>query len=281
MSIDWSSYVSARRAVLAACADPDAHASQINRAAARLQACLKLDREQACVHARRSMLCTADAIFHEQLIASGDVGLLRRISQRTDAGDFLPRGTPPGGLLVVSLHYGLATSVLPLWLAMTSQQRSVAKLAVINDSRRHSSSKPPLRRLDRLNKFGCDFTDIDLAGAGELGAMRQALRILREGGIVLIYADGQLAPTTAKHAIRCRLGSGSVAFPHGVAWLAQKAATQILPIVVRPRGDDNQIACRGPYSAGEAQTAVQALLDAAIGSDPAPWRFWCSSSKDF
>jgi hypothetical protein len=274
----WSSYLAARATALS-CAGPDVAAASISRAQARLQAYLGMGEAEAHAQARRSFLYAGDQAFHDQLLASGSPDLLRVIVEATnaDAGVHLRMR----GALAVTLHYGLATSILPLWLAKASGSGRVPQVAVIQNSRRNPDVMLSTERHAQLAACGFPFADLDIARLGELAVMRRALATLRQGGIVLIFADGQLPQASAKRASTCRLGRGSVVLPQGAQWLARSAEVPLLPLLLRPRGDGNAMVSLSTCAPAQAQRALQALVDAAMDFDPAPWSRWCCSADHF
>jgi lauroyl/myristoyl acyltransferase len=276
----WTSYLAARATALR-CARAGIAATSIGRAEARLQAYLGMGQEQAQAHARRCFLYSGDAAFHDQLLASGSADLLRAIVEQTGVDD-LPLARERGrGALAVTLHYGLATSILPLWLAMASRSGAIPQVGVIQNSRRNPSVMLSAERHASLAACGFPFTDLDLARLGEVAAMRHALAILRQGGIVLIFADGQLPQASAKRTFTCRLGRGSLVLPRGAEWLARSADVPLLPLLVRPEGDGNRLLALNACAPGQVQGALQALVDAAMDFDPAPWSRWCCSADHF
>jgi hypothetical protein len=276
----WSSYLAARATALT-CSGPGVAATSIGRAAARLQAYLGMGQEQAHGHARRCFLYGGDQAFHDQLLASGSPHLLRAIVQQTSVNDFpaVQKGTR--GALAVTLHYGLATSILPLWLAMAGRSGMIPEFAVIQNSRRNPDVMLSAERNARLADCGFPFADLDIARLGEVAALRHALAILRRGGVVLIFADGQLPPAGAKRTLTCRLGGGSLVLPQGAQWLARSADVPLLPLLLRPQGDGNRMVSLDMCAPGQAQRALQALLDAAMDFDPAPWSRWCCTADRF
>jgi hypothetical protein len=269
-------YLAARRTALHSCAGADFAALSIGRAEARLKAYFAMPPEQARVQARRSFLHTSDAALHDQLLASGRMDVLRAAVERTATPD-LP-ATASRGTLAISLHYGPATALLPLALAMATSRGAIPEFGVIENSRLNPGVMVTPDRFSELAVCGFPMTDLDIARFGELGALRRALAILRRGGTVLIFADGQLPPPGGKRALRCRLGSRTVDFAHGAQWLAETADVPLLPLLLKPRADSHRIAALPVHPAAQAQTAVQALLDAAMAADPAPWWRWCSSA---
>jgi hypothetical protein len=277
----WTSYQLARATALAGCASAADAAASIGRAESRLQQYLGMAPEPARAQARRSFLHSGDAAFHDQLLASGSTNLLHEIVERTAVD--LPVLAPEKarGAVLVTLHYGLATSILPLWLAMASRNGTIGPFAVIQNSRRNPNVMLSPERLARLGDCGFPFADLDLARLGELGALRRALEILRQGGLVLIFADGQLPRKDAKQALTCRIGRGSLALPRGAEWLARNAQVPLLPLLLAPQGDGNRIVSMDAHAAGDAHSALQALIDRAMDLDPAPWSRWCCSADHF
>lgn len=276
----WSSYLAARATALS-CSEPRVAATSIGRAAARLQAYLGMGREQAHGHARRCFLYGGDRAFHDQLLASGNPPLLRAIVEQTSVNDFPAVQKRTRGALAVTLHYGLATSILPLWLAMAGRSGMIPEFAVIQNSRRNPGVMLSAERNAKLAVCGFPFADLDIARLGEVAALRHALAILGRGGIVLIFADGQLPQAGAKRTLTCRLGRGSLVLPQGAQWLARSADVPLLPLLLRPQGDGNRMVSLDMCAPGQAQRALQALLDAAMDFDPAPWSRWCCTADHF
>jgi hypothetical protein len=277
----WTSYLLARGTALGGCAEPGDAAASIGRAESRLQAHLGMAQDQARIHARRSFLYSSDAAFHDQLLASGGTDLLREIVERTNVDErpFAPERAR--GALVVTLHYGLATSILPLWLAMASRRGMIRRFAVIQNSQRNPNVMLSAERLARLADCGFPFADLDLARLGELCAIRHALAILRQGGVVLIFADGQLPRKDAARTLTCRIGRGSLTLPRGAEWLARSAQVPLLPLLLGPQGDGNRMVSLDAHAPGDAQSALQSLIDRAMDLDPGPWSRWCCSADHF
>jgi hypothetical protein len=276
----WTSYLAARGAALSRCADASAAATAIGRAETRLVTYLGMAPEQARTQARRCSLYAGDAAFHDQLLASGSPALLRAIVEQTSFADGPPLQERARGAVAVTLHYGAATSILPLWLAMASREASIPLLGIIQNSRRNPHVMLSAQRHAELGDCGFPFADLDMARLGKLAAMRRALAILRRGGMVLIFADGQL-PQPSVRTFTCRLGRGSLALARGAEWLARSADVPLLPLLLKPQGNGNRVVVLEACEPGDAQHALQALMDAAMHLDPAPWSRWCCSAEHF
>jgi hypothetical protein len=276
----WSAYLAARATALG-CAGAGVAATAIDRAEARLQAYLAMGREQALAHARRCFLYAGDQAFHDQLLASGNPDLLRTIVGQTSQDGVRAMRERSRGAVAVTLHYGLATSILPLWLAKAGRDAGVPEVAVIQNSRRNPDVMLSAERNAELARCGFPFADLDIARLGEIAAMRSALAVLRRGGIVLIFADGQLPQSDAKRTLTCRLGRGALTLPRGAEWLARSADVPLLPLLLRPHRDGNRMVSLSTCVPGQARSAVQALLDAAMDFDPAPWSRWCCTAEHF
>jgi hypothetical protein len=275
--VDWASYLGARRAALSCCADPDA--GTIGRAERRLRTHLGMGPDEAHRAARRCFLYAGDAAFHDQLLASGRFDILHRVAEMTPADPL--GGVGMGGTVAVSLHYGPATSILPLWLARASHDGLMPAFGVIQNSRSNPSVMLPPERQAALAKNGFPLVDLDIARLGEIGALRSALAILNTGGTVLIFADGQLPTASAKRTVACRLGDGALALAHGAQWLARSAGAALLPLLVRPTRESHRVVSLPAMRPENAAGAYQALIDAAMGFDPAPWSRWCCSAEHF
>jgi hypothetical protein len=275
----WASYLAARRAALHSCADhPDVATAAIGRAEARLRAYLGIGSDEARVQARRCFLYASDAAFHDQLLASGRIDLLHALVAKIEADHRSPLCDQRGGAVAVSLHYGPATSILPLWLAMAAQRGLIPELGVIENSRRNPSVMVSASRLAELGACGFPIADLDIARLGELSVLRRALAILRGGGTVLIFADGQLPEPGAKRTFECQLGRRPLVLPHGPNWLAHAAGVPLVPLLLKPQADNHRIVALPASPPSRAQSAVQALIDEAMALDPAPWSRWCCSA---
>jgi hypothetical protein len=272
----WASYLDARRAALGCCAGADAMA--LGAAERRLQTYLGMDAGEARRQARRCALFASDAAFHDQLVASGRIDVLRTAIEEVAME---PHVIPPGGAVAVSLHYGPATSILPLCLAKANRAAGKPPLAVIQNSHRNPAVMLPTRRTAELAERGFPMIDLDITRLGEIGALRRALATLSEGGMVLIFADGQLPGPNARRSIACRLGAGPLSLAHGAAWLAQTAGVHLLPFLVRPTRDGHRVEALPRERAEDAPRAYQALIDAVATFDPAPWSRWCCGAEHF
>jgi hypothetical protein len=187
-----------------------------------------------------------------------------------------------GGALVIILHYGLATSLLPLWLARASSTRPVPVFGYINNSGATAGVKAPTTRQSELRDSGFQGVDLDFSLLGELDVMRGALQNLKSGGIVSMSADNAPRKGAARHDIVCKIGWSSVVFAPGVKWLAHRAGVPVFPLLLHPQGDGSKLVSLGPFSAADMQRAVQALLEAAMRFDPAPWSRWsCAAPHMF
>jgi hypothetical protein len=276
---DWATYMSARTGALSGFADQGFVASEVDRAGARLQRFLGHASHEARLQARRCLLHTADAVFHDELLASGGIGQLHAFVAQVEVADRRALCESVRGCVAVSIHYGPATSVLPLWLAMASASRMIGPLGVIRNSRHDPNVGLSAKRHAELCAGGFPFTDLDIAQLGELGALRRALGILNGAGTVLIFADGQLPQPRERRTITCRLGDGLLALAEGPAWLARSAGVALQPLLIRPKGDTHQVVSIPAAAGGTA--SIQRLLDAAMGFDPAPWSCWYSGADHF
>jgi 1-acyl-sn-glycerol-3-phosphate acyltransferase len=120
---------------------------------------------------------------------------------------------PAGGLLIISNHLSFADPILIGWLA----GRHVEFMALV-ELFRHPFWGPIVRR---LGAFPVDRSRQDH------GAVREAVRRLRQGRCVAIFPEGGI-----------RLGEQSVlngrrSLKGGAALIAQMAAVPVLPVIVR------------------------------------------------
>ncbi len=273
----WASYLSARRAAL--CRGIDAQSVEsVGRAERRLAAYLTLSPAEARRQARRCALFAADAAFHDQLVGAGRIGVLRTLGARTPAD--LPEWAGSRGALVVSLHYGPATAILPLCLAARSRAEGTT-FAVVQNSRSNPAVVLRPARQAELAAAGFPILDLDIARLGEIGVLRRTLSVLSAGGTALIFTDGQLPRPAAGRTVVCRLGRGRLAFPRGPEWLARNAAAPLLPLVLRPERDTYRMVSLPLVRADDAPAAYQALVDVVAEVDPAPWSRWCCGADHF
>jgi 1-acyl-sn-glycerol-3-phosphate acyltransferase len=164
---------------------------------------------------------------------------------------------------------------------MAGRDQRIPEVAVIQNSRRNPDVMLSAERNAALARGGFPFADLDIARLGEIAVMRRASAVLRRGGIVLIFADGQLPQGSAKRTMTCRLGRGALTLPRGAEWLARSADVPLLPLLLRPHRDSNRMVSLSTCGPGQAQGALQGLLDAAMDFDPAPWSRWCCTAEHF
>jgi hypothetical protein len=277
----WTSYLLARGTALAGCASAGDAAASISRAERRLQQYLGMAPEAARAQARRSFLYSGDAAFHDQLLASGSTNLLQEIVGRTeaDAPAFAPEGAR-GGVLV-TLHYGLATSILPLWLAMESRRGTVGPFAVIQNSQRNPNVMLSAERLAKLGECGFPFADLDLARLGEVGALRRALEILRRGGLVLIFADGQLPRKIQGTPSPAGSDAARSCCPAGRSGWRATPKCPCSRFCSHRKAMGTGSRPWGAHAPRDAHGAVQSLIDRGMNLNPAPWSRWCCSAEAF
>jgi hypothetical protein len=182
--------------------------------------------------------------------------------------------------VAVSLHYGPATSIVPLCLADASR-RGHSTFAVVQNSRSHPAVVLPPARQVALDAAGFPILDLDIARLGEIGVLRRALAVLSAGGTVLIFADGQLPRPDVRRTVACHLGRGRVAFPRGTEWLARSAGLPLLPLIVRPERDAHRLVSLPDVAPQSASAAYQALINAVVDVDPAPWSRWGCDADHF
>ena len=119
--------------------------------------------------------------------------------------------------------------------------------------------------------------DLDLAAIGVHTALREAVARLRSGENVLLFPDAYAVPV-GERTLNCRVGRLQVAYPRAAAWLAQTADATVQGAVLRPTGNAYTITWGTPRAGtlthSDLTEALQELLDASVGRDPAPWLAW-------
>jgi hypothetical protein len=273
---DWLSYVAARASALGRPLDLNVERKWALNAAPKLLAYLGLGNDQVNLQVRRCTLYARDSLFHQLFLFLGGIHTTLQVVDRIHADNIPPtRGTNgPRGTIAVTLHYSLATSLLLLWLGRASAIGRISHFCFFIDSRGLAGWRLSPERLAQFRSAGYEGTQIDKGTEGVAPALQQALRLLRAGAFLLIFADGRVLEPTDSRAIQCRLGSGTIALPRGVAWLSEKSGVQILPMYIRPEGDTHRITFGDRYSSEHAGVALQTLFDDCVMHDPAPWEYW-------
>jgi lauroyl/myristoyl acyltransferase len=189
------------------------------------------------------------------------------------------------GLVLVSLHYSLYSSLLVLWLARATVRGLFNHLTMLVVSNPAGALRPSERRLSQLAEAGIwDLARtilLDRRLIGASGATRQLVRRIRDGGAVLILPDAAILPAGEK-GLTVRVGHQTVGMPPGLAWLCRTTGTPLASVYVRPHADDQHAIEFGipayPGIIKNSDAVVRdvfvALVEQAISDDPTPWEGW-------
>lgn len=263
-----------------------ARAGQI---AGHLRDALGLDEPAAATQARRSVLCHRELLLHQALILDLPVDRLALLLD-TVTVEGLERlaEVPPGqGVLLLSLHYGLYDSLLPLALGCAAARGQLRHLTMVFDSGGKGSLGLSDSRLDEVEAAGLWRRSaiglLDLAGGRSTA--RTLLARLRAGGAVLLLPDSELTLTDPAspddQSIVVRVGQRLLSLPPGAAWLARRARCAVAPVHISPAGDGHAVRVGRPAIprcgddvASYVQASLQGLLEQAVRTAPGPWAGW-------
>jgi lauroyl/myristoyl acyltransferase len=188
------------------------------------------------------------------------------------------------GIVLVSLHYGLYSSMLIWWLAQATARNLFKRLTVLMRSNATGQYLLSSRRIEQFEAVGVwsrQVTLFDRTRLGPSGAARALLDRLGPREAILLFPDAVLHSATER-ALTVKLGRLELGLPRGATWLAQTSRCPVVPVNIRPHGDNAHAVVFGPANlpASPSNTttrvnaAVQYLVDQTVMVDPSPWEGW-------
>jgi hypothetical protein len=280
----WAAYCGARFMALSL---PLTQRERIrkHRAAVALSQCLGMDARTAAYHARRCLLYRREAVLHEIFALNLAPSFLLRIVEAMEvAGADRIKAGRGEGLLMISLHYSLYSSLLVFWLARATACGLFRNLAVLVLSTPTGSVSPSQQRLALLQQGGIWSAEtrlIDRRIMGSPWSARRLISYIKMGGAVLILPDATFVSTTNSRAVTLKLGKECVAVPRGAAWLVQQTDVPLISVHVHPYEDRHAIVFdsskdpdAGKDSIGRVRDALQHLIEQTVLVDPGPWEGW-------
>jgi hypothetical protein len=257
------------------------------RAAEAMGKWLALGQSAAGYYARRSLLYQREVRLHEALVLSMPPAHIPEILDEMKVMGFPPPFDVEGnhGVLLVSLHYNLYSSLLIWWLARATVQGHFNSLTVLmrsTDTGQYFLSDQRIAEFESVGVWSrSKVTLLDRTALGSPVAARDLLRRLNSGGAVLVFTDAWLMPP-GDRSLTVRVGQKKIGLPRGVAWLGQMSGTLCVPVYIRPHGEQSHAVGFGPAvsfrerddAASVAESALQYVVDQTIGVDPSPWEGW-------
>ena len=264
-------YLEARLTALARPLEGEQTALHLEEAAAELHAALGLGPAAAEREAMRALLFVRDYRFHQRLLGGAEPSELSTLVDRfrTDR----PAPTNDRGTVLFTLHYG-PFPLLWLWLKRAEAHGGAPPFTLVYDTSMYEPdvSAAQYARLAAAGTVPPRRRDLDLAAIGVHTALREAVVRLRSGENVLLFPDAYAVPV-GERTLNCRVGRLQVAYPRAAAWLAQTADATVQGAVLRPTGNAYTITWGTPRAGtlthSDFTEALQELLDASVGRDPA------------
>lgn len=256
-----------------------------DRVALRLQDYLGLDPPGAAQQARRNVFYRRERLFHETLALDLSPDRLHELldAMAVEGVDQLRELPAAQGILLLSLHYSVFSSLLLLWLTRAAAQGLFKHLTILIDPGPGGTHGLPSIRADVLEAGGLGRRSatslLDMKNVPS--ATRQLTAELRDGGAALVLPDATFLPSTADRALSLRVGDRQALLPRGAAWLAQVARCSVVPVHTRPLGDSYALVFGPPVSteddpASAVEVALQRLFAQTALADPGPWEGWPS-----
>ncbi|HEY3543142.1 MAG TPA: hypothetical protein VGK79_11440 [Gaiellaceae bacterium] len=179
-------------------------------------------------------------------------------------GDIAVDGEP-GGLLL-GLHYGPYSSLLPLVLA-----RRLGRVSFLVDRRLDPSLVLPTERVHELERAG-------VLPPGALAAIDGGVRRVRDelarGSAVVVLVDPYFLPPGSR-SVGLRIGARELRVPRGAAWLSEQTACAVAAVSIVPTATGHRVAVRGVADVSAALT----VLAEQVVADPAPWEGWLREQR--
>lgn len=180
------------------------------------------------------------------------------------------------GGIVVSFHFGDYRYIgLRLWKEMTSLSRTNRPVFLLVD-RDSFNNELKLRRWQAI-KNAHNVKSL-IAESPQVG--RQIIRILRKGGILLSYIDGNTGVGNPKNPLRVRFVSSHIQLRSGLFRLAAHTGKPLIPVIARRsplRGAELVIHPPLFVMESSVQEAAQKCIDVLrneLEQYPEYWRFW-------
>jgi lauroyl/myristoyl acyltransferase len=257
-----------------------------------MQSWLSLDEREATANARRRMLLRRDAALHEMLALQLPPAQLEALLDESvvEGVEHVRAASSRQGVLFLSLHYSLYSSLLILWLARAASRGLFDHLAVLYWATEDGGPATFVEAMRRSQAAGFVSESalrlIDL-GEGPVRATRLILDGLQEGGAALVFSDRLSPPGAERRAVTVTLGGRPLGVARGVPWLVHAARGPVIPVHIRPDSENRHrivfapALAEGPGTDASAvvQSALQRLVDSTVMIDPAPWDAWPSLAK--
>lgn len=277
-----------RGAVALALARPWSNEEQAvsGRIADAMRRSLGLEAPEAARQARRCLLLRRVQQLHEVLALQASPAVVRQMLDGVEVRglDHLAGLDPRRGVVLVSLHYSLYSSLLPLWLAGATARGWFHHLTLLLDSGPTGSLKLSPERTRELEAAGLGRSSqialVDRRREGPALAARRLLGTLRQGGAVLLLPDAPAGEWRERRTLGVSFGGGMLRLPAGVGWLARSTQCSLVPVCLQPHGEGYRVVFGPPATFDAAQGAggldrlFSELLARTVLRDPAPWESW-------
>ena len=267
---------------LRALAQPFGDAERLlsERVATALQGYAGFAPDEAARQARRYVLFRRDRAFHEMLTLGLAPERLHWLldaiaTQGTEHLSTLPSGA---GVLFLSFHYSVYSSLLCLWLNRLAAGR-FRHLAILVDTGQAGPLGFPADRLAEveLGGLGRPGATILLDLRTTPGAAHHLVTGLRSGGAALVFPDTAFAPAGAPGTVPLTVGRRTVGLPGGTARLARLVGCPIVGVHLRPAGDGYALVFEPPAVVDgpeDVSATLHRLAERTILADPGPWDGW-------
>lgn len=261
---------------------------QARRIARVMRRYLGLDEVGAERHGRRHVLLLREHLLHQTLLLDAPPRSLGELLDQVavEGLEYLAGAVAlERGLLLLSFHYSLFGSFLPLWLARAASLGGLPPVSLAFDSGAAGDLGLPEARVQELEAAGLlcrgEIELFDASGRGPVA--EELLARLRAGRVVLAFPDVACLPPDDWRAVPVDAGAERLGLPRGLAWVALLAGCPLVPVAIRPRGDSHVLLFGPPTLPGStraddlrdaARVAMQRLWAMSVGVDPAPWHAW-------
>lgn len=242
----------------------------------------------AAYYARRCLLCHRELFLHELLALDMPSESLAELVETVDVVGERELGLLDlrRGVVLVTLHYGLYSSLLLWWLARAVVRGLLDGLTILirtTAAGQYMIADSRLAEFEAQGIWKCESVELfDREAVGPNGTVQALRDRLGPGAAVLVFLDPELRPASRSDSLRVRIGMRSVGLPRGAAWVAAAGPAAVAPVHIRPHRDTRHAVVFGstyrPASGFEARAAVHAaaqhLVDTTIMADPSPWEGW-------
>lgn len=285
-SVD-ADYVALRYLTLGLTFEPG-EAAVLSRTRSSLASSLGLGRLASSRLATECLLYHRERVLHEVLALDLPATRIPAVLDSVSAiGEEALRSLDPRrGTLLVSLHYGMYSSLLIWWLARAAAQGAFQRLTVLMRATTTGQYRLAESRTAEFEEAGVwDRNRVTLFDRdSSQGTVQDLVSRCGPGEAVLFFPDAELLPPDGRR-LRLPIGNAEVGLRSGLLHVATETGATLVPLFIRPHRSMAHAVIFGHASAQTQPSASHEIVQSTLAflshqtllTDPAPWEGWLRS----